>query len=312
MARETTREISQPAHSHHHFASGAGRNKGRLKLVLALTALIFIVELVGSWLANSLTLFADSIHMLTDVFGEGMALLAIWFAERPATARKTYGYYRVEILTALANGVILLGLSAYIVYEAIQRFRQPEVVQSGLMLLVAAIGLSVNAVNIRLLMGAAKESLNMKGAFYEVVSDALGSGAALLAGLLMLLTGWYYADPIFSIAIALFILPRTWTLLREAVDVLLEATPARLNLQQMTQDIQQVSCVRTVHDLHAWTISSGVEALSAHILVDPRLSNYNAHQTLCTIRDLLHDKYGIDHATLQLEEESLQAQEGEM
>lgn len=302
--------IVQGQHSHSHFGSGAGRNKGRLKLVLVLTAIIFVAELVGSWLANSLTLFADSIHMLTDVFGEGMALLAIWFAERPATRQKTYGYYRVEILAALANGVILFGLSGYILFEAGQRFRQPETVQSGLMLVVAVVGLSVNLVNIRLLLGTAQQSLNMKGAFYEVISDALGSAGALAAGLLMLLTGWYYADPLFSLAIAMFILPRTWTLLRAAVDVLLEATPARLDLAQMEADIRATPCVREVHDLHAWTITSGVEALSAHILVDKQTPDYNAHGTLCDVQEMLHQKYGIDHATLQIEEEDLQAQEG--
>ncbi len=304
--------MAQQPHSHNHFASGAGRNKRRLKLVLVLTATIFLAELLGSWLANSLTLFADSIHMLTDVFGEGMALLAIWFAERPATRQKTYGYYRLEILAALANGIILFALSGYILFEAWQRLRQPEAVQSGLMMVVAAVGLSINLFNVRLLMSASSESLNMKGAFYEVVSDALGSAGALVAGLVMLFSGWYYADPIFSVAIALFILPRTWTLLREAVDVLLEATPARLDLTQMEADIRAMPCVREVHDLHAWTITSGVEALSAHILVDKHTPGYNAHGTLCDVRDMLHQRYGIDHATLQIEEKSLQAQEGMM
>ncbi len=312
MAQDTiTTTVPQP-HSHSHLASGAGRNKGRLKIALALTAIIFFAELLGSWLANSLTLFADSIHLLTDVFGEGMALLAIWFAERPATRQKTYGYYRLEILAALANGIILFALSGYILFEAWQRFRQPEAVQSGLMMVVAAVGLSVNLLNVRLLVGAAGESLNMKGAFYEVVSDALGSAGALVAGVVMLFSGWYYADPIFSVAIALFILPRTWTLLREAVDILLEATPARLNLTQMEADIRAMPCVREVHDLHAWTITSGVEALSAHILVDRHTPGYDAHGTLCDVQDMLHQKYGIEHATLQIEEKSLAAQEGIM
>jgi len=197
---------------HNHAHTPAGRNKRRLAIVLGLTTLYLIAEVVGGLLTGSLALLADAGHMLTDVAGLGLALLAIRFAERPATPERTYGFYRVEILAALANAVILIFISFYILYEAYGRFMNPPEVESKVMLLIAGIGLVINVVGILVLRAGASESLNMKGAYFEVLSDLLTSVGVIIAGLIMLTTGWYYADPLLSAGLGLFILPRTWML----------------------------------------------------------------------------------------------------
>ena len=205
--------------------SAAVQNRRALIITFALTFSYFVVEVVGGILTNSLALLADAAHMLTDVFGLGLALFATWISQKPATPVKTYGYYRVEILAALANAIVLFFVSFYILYEAYYRFKSPPEVASLPMMIIAVVGLGVNLVGFWTLRSGAKESLNVQGAFLEVVSDALGSIGVIIAGLIMLLTGWYYADPIFSVLIGLFILPRTWKLLMQAVNVLLEGTP---------------------------------------------------------------------------------------
>ena len=222
---------------HNHAHTPAGKNKRRLTIVFGLTALYLVVEVIGGLLTGSLALLADAGHMLTDVAGLGLALVAIRFAKRPATPERTYGFYRVEILAALANAVVLVGISFYILYEAYQRFRDPPEVQSGMMLLVAFVGLIVNIIGIYLLRSASEESLNMKGAYFEVLSDMLTSIGVIVAGVIMLTTGWYYADPLISAGIGLFILPRTWMLLRDAVGVLLEGTPSDINLAALREAI---------------------------------------------------------------------------
>ena len=204
-----------------HSHSPASTNKRSLALVFGLTLLYLIAEVVGGILTHSLALLADAGHMLTDVAGLGLALFAIRFAERPATPERTYGFYRVEILAALTNAVVLIGISLYILYEAWQRFKHPPEVESKGMLLVAVIGLVVNMAGIFILRKGSKESLNMKGAYFEVLSDMLTSVGVIIAGVIMLTTGWYYADPLISAGIGLFIFPRTWALLKEAVGVLL-------------------------------------------------------------------------------------------
>lgn len=283
---------------HEHSRTPAGKNKKRLAVVLALTTAYLIAEVVGGLLTHSLALLADAGHMLTDVAGLGLALLAIQFAERPATPERTYGFYRVEILAALTNAVVLIGISIYILYEAYQRFRNPPEVQSGAMLAVAAVGLVVNIVGIYLLRSASQESLNMKGAYFEVMSDMLTSIGVIVAALIMLTTGWYYADPLISAGIGLFILPRTWLLLRDAVAVLLEGVPKDVNLASLREAIASVTGVEEVHDLHVWSLTSGVNAMSAHAVI----SDHELHdKVLVDVQQHVTSKFKIAHVTLQVE-----------
>jgi cobalt-zinc-cadmium efflux system protein len=281
--------------------SVTAQNRRALIITFALTLSYFIIEVVGGFLTNSLALLADAAHMLTDVFGLGLALFATWISQKPATPEKTYGYYRFEILAAAANAVVLFFISFYILYEAYRRFREPPAVASLPMILIAVVGLGVNLAGMWILRSGAKESLNVQGAFLEVVSDALGSVGVIIAGIIMLATGWYYADPIFSVLIGVFILPRTWRLLKQAVNVLLEGTPAHINLASLEKAMLEVRGVAGIHDLHVWTITSGMEAISAHVV----LSDDNEPQTAPTVLEavsaLLKKEFGIDHSTIQIE-----------
>ena len=287
-------------------ATAAGRHQRRLAIVLALTATYLVAEVVGGLLTGSLALLADAGHMLTDVAGVALALVAIRFAARPATPERTYGFYRAEILAALANAVVLIGISFYILYEAFLRFRNPPEIESGAMLWVAGIGLIVNLASMRLLRGASNESLNMKGAYFEVLSDMLTSIGVLVAGVIMLITGWYYADPLVSAGIGLFILPRTWKLLREAVGVLLEGTPADVNLAAVRSTIAGVPGVAGVHDLHVWSLTSGANALSAHVVMADGVTHTDV---LRTVHAALTSGHAIAHATLQVEPTGWEARE---
>jgi cobalt-zinc-cadmium efflux system protein len=281
--------------------SVTAQNRRALIITFALTLSYFIIEVVGGFLTNSLALLADAAHMLTDVFGLGLALFATWISQKPATPEKTYGYYRFEILAAAANAVVLFFISFYILYEAYRRFREPPAVARLPMILIAVVGLGVNLAGMWILRSGAKESLNVQGAFLEVVSDALGSVGVIIAGIIMLATGWYYADPIFSVLIGVFILPRTWRLLKQAVNVLLEGTPAHINLASLEKAMLEVRGVAGIHDLHVWTITSGMEAISAHVV----LSDDNEPQTAPTVLEavsaLLKKEFGIDHSTIQIE-----------
>jgi cobalt-zinc-cadmium efflux system protein len=291
---------------HGHSHSPAGKNKQRLAIVLALTSTYLLAELIGGLMTQSLALLADAGHMLTDVAGLALALMAIRFAERPATPERTYGYYRIEILAALTNGVVLIGIAFYILYEAYERFRNPPIVQSGLMLAIAAIGLLVNGLGIYLLHAASEESLNMKAAYFEVFYDLLASVGVIGAGVIMLTTGWYYADPLISAGIGLFILPRTWLLIRDAVGVLLEGTPTDVNLAALREKIQGVPGVADVHDLHVWSLTSGVNAMSVHtVLADHALHD----QVLAAVRQKVTSEFKIMHATVQVECEGCAAYE---
>lgn len=283
---------------HGHTHTAAGKNKKRLAIVLALTTAYLIAEVIGGLLTQSLALLADAGHMLADVAGLALALMAIQFAERSATPERTYGFYRVEILAALANAVVLIGISAYILYEAYQRFRNPPEVESKAMLAVASVGLLINLVGIYLLRAASKESLNMKGAYYEVLSDLLTSIGVIAAAIVMLTTGWYYADPLISAGIGLFILPRTWMLLRDAVAVLLEGTPTDVNLAALREAIGSVTGVASVHDLHVWSLTSGVNAMSVHaVLADHALHD----EVLASVQRKVTSDFKIAHATVQVE-----------
>jgi cobalt-zinc-cadmium efflux system protein len=289
--------------------SAGAQHRRALLLTFGLTFTYFVVEVVGGLLTNSLALLADAAHMLTDVGGLGLALFAIWITQRPVNAAKTYGYYRVEILAALANALVLFWVSFYILYEAYRRFQEPPEVNSLPMMIVAAVGLAVNLVGIYNLRRGSKESLNVQGAFLEVVSDTLGSLGVIVAGLIMYFTGWYYADPIFSVLIGLFILPRTWGLMMQAVNVLLEGTPAHINLKAVEEAMRSVPGVAAVHDLHVWTITSGMDSLSAHIVLAEGVSWQAGQNILEALDARLKEKFGIDHTTIQIEYASLAEKE---
>jgi len=284
-----------PAGPHAHDASAS--NQRRLLVVLGLTTAYLLAEVVGGLLTGSLALLADAGHMLADMFGLTMSLAALRIAARPATARNTFGFHRAEILAAVANAVLLLGIAGVVLYEAWHRFSEPEPVASVPMLFVAAGGLIVNMIGFKVLHGAAHQSLNLRGALLEVVADMLGSVGAILAAITIMLTGWYQADPLVSVLVALFILPRAWTLLRSGLDVLLEATPAHLDLANIVGAMQQTPGVATVHDVHAWTISSGYVAMSAHVQASGRPSSDVLHDLQTLLRENLH----VDHVTLQVE-----------
>jgi len=274
----------------------SGRKK-RLLIVFFLTLTYLIVEGVGGLWTRSLALLADAGHMLTDVGGLAISLFAMWFAQRPPTLQKSYGYYRVEILGALLNTVILIFISFYILYEAYRRFIDPPEVFALPMMGVAVVGLVVNLIGIRLLHAGSKESINVKGAYLEVLSDMLSSVGVILAALIMLTTGWKLADPLISASIGLFILPRTWSLLKQAVNVLLEAVPEHINLEEVGRTMVSLKEVIEVHDLHVWTLTSGRYALSAHLTIS-RLQDWPAVQK--ALEELLADKFKIDHTTLQV------------
>lgn len=276
-------------------------NKRRLWTALLLAGTYLVAEVIGGLVTGSLALLADAGHMLTDVGGLALALFAIRFAEKPATPQRTYGYYRAEILAALANAVVLVLISLYILYEAYRRFQTPPEIQSGAMLAVAVVGLVVNVIGMALLKRGADTSLNLKGAYFEVVADMLSSLGVIAAALVIRWTGWVYADPLVSAGIGVFILPRTWALIREAVGILLEGTPADLNLADVRQSLGALPGVVDVHDLHVWTLTSGMRALSAHCVIADIGSN---EAVLAAAREMAHKQFTIGHVTVQLESTS--------
>jgi len=301
VERESAREndtASEHRHTHAHSHSRAARSRRRLSIVLVLTAVYMFAEAAGGWLTGSLALLADAGHALTDVAALALALIAVWFSSRPATSSKTFGYYRLEILAALINGVALILISFLIFYEAYQRWAQPPVVRSGLMILVASGGLVINLVCARLLHGDHKDDLNVRGAWLHIIGDALGSVGAIVAGALMSVYGWYAADPLFSCLIGLLIIWSSWHLIRESTNVLLEGTPAHINLAAVEDAILQTDGVTDVHDLHIWTITSGREALSAHVI---HIKTISQAELLKELRAKLQDRFGVDHLTIQME-----------
>ncbi|MCU0297212.1 MAG: cation diffusion facilitator family transporter [Candidatus Nanopelagicales bacterium] len=261
-----------------------------------------MAELVGAWLTGSLALLADAGHMFTDVAGILLAVLAVTFAAKPATAKRTYGYYRLEILAAVVNAVLLFAVAAFILGEAWRRWQDPPDVEGGLMLAFAAVGLVANLIGLSILRAGSKQSLNVKGAYLEVLGDALGSVAVIVAAILIATTGWLRADAIASVLVALMILPRTWALLREAVDVLLQATPEGMDLTEVRQHIIETAGVIDAHDLHAWTLTSGKPVLSVHVVVgDEVLANGSSEEVLDALGACLHEHFDVDHCTFQLE-----------
>lgn len=294
-------------HAHHeHRHAQSGDNRRRLALVLVLTGIYMIAEVVGGLLTNSLALLSDAGHMLTDVGALGLALFALWFAMRPPTPSKTYGYYRLEIIAALLNGVALLALSAFIIYEAIQRLQQPEPVRGLGLLIIATGGLIVNVLGAYILHHGHKHSLNLRAAYFHILGDALGSVGAITAGVLIYFFGWYIADPILAIGIAALIIVGALALLREAFEVLLESTPRHIDVDAVRRALLSLSGVIEVHDLHIWTITSGMHALSCHVVVTPEAFSVGK---LEEIRHLLHDQCEILHQTVQIETKELASEE---
>jgi cobalt-zinc-cadmium efflux system protein len=276
------------------------RHKRRLLAVFGLTAGFLVVEAgVGLW-TGSLSLLADATHMLVDAGGVLLSLLAVWFAERPATPAKTYGYYRVEILAALVNGVVLCVMAVAILVATYERMWQPPVVPGGPILTVAVLGLAVNLVSLSLLHAGADASLNVRSAYLEVLGDAVSSAIVIVTGAVILLTGWVWVDLVAGALIALFILPRTWALLRQTVNILLEGAPAHLDVRQIEDAMAAAPAVRRVHDLHVWTLTSGREAMSAHVVVE---AGAPTDKILEELHVILHARFGIDHTTIQIETE---------
>ncbi len=286
--------------------TAAAKHATRLALALGLTATYMVAEVVGGLVTGSLALLADAAHMLTDVGGLALALLAIRFAAKEATPQRTYGYLRMEVLSALGNAVVLLLLTIYILYEAYQRFEAPPEIRSGPMLIVAGIGLVVNLISMRLLAGGSTESLNVKGAYFEVLSDMLGSIGVIVASVLIMWKGWVLADPIIGAGIGLFIVPRTWSLLKQVTHILMEGTPANVDLGVLERKLSQIAGVTAVHDLHVWTVTSGFDAMSCHLIV---ADMSGAGDALREARRVMKDDFGIDHVTIQVEDDTIRAAE---
>jgi cobalt-zinc-cadmium efflux system protein len=291
-------------HSHHSHAIRDGHNharsrdRTRLLLTLALVAGYMTAEAIGGWLANSLALLADAGHMLSDAAALALSLFALWIAQRPPDALRTYGYYRAEILAALVNGSSLVAVALLIFVEAARRAAQPPEVQGPLMTWIALGGLAVNLLALGVLHGSHTSSLNVRAAWLHVLSDALGSVAALTSGALVWAYGWRWADPAASVLIALLVIRSAWGLVKESVAVLMESTPHHLDADQVRAALRESAGVRGVHDLHIWAITSGLVALSAHVVIDDLRGQQELLQQL---RLLLRERFGIDHVTLQLE-----------
>ncbi len=296
-------------HSHAKAPAGtaAGKHKSRLAMALGLTTAFMAAEVVGGLWTGSLALLADAAHMLTDAGGLALALIAIRFAERPATPEKTFGYVRAEVLSALTNAVVLLLLTVYILYEAYKRFLSPPEIIGGPMLAVAVVGLVVNLVSMKLLSGGSSESLNVKGAYFEVLSDMLGSLGVIVAAVVVMATGWTIVDPIVGAGIGLFIVPRTWSLLKQAVHILLEGTPPEVDLKLLEAKLAALPGVVAVDDLHVWTITSGLDAMSCHLVVDDMA---RSAAVLTAASAAMRSEFGLAHTTIQIEDAAIRNAEG--
>lgn len=287
------------SHDHGSASVRAGaRYRSRLALVLGLVVVFMVVELVAGILTGSLALLSDAGHMGTDALGLGMALAAIVAGDRArGRAEQTFGLYRLEILAALANAVLLFAVAGYVLWEAVQRLRAPAEILSGPMLIVAIVGLAVNVVGWRLLRDGASESINVEGAFLEVVADLLGSVGVVVAGVVVALTGWSPIDPIIAAAIGLFILPRAWRLGRNATRVLIQAAPEGVDIEQMRTELASISGVTGVHDLHVWTLTSEMPVASVHL----KSADADPHRVLADAQTIMRELFSIPHATLQVE-----------
>lgn len=296
-------------HDHGHTHGGApppgtatAAYKGRLRIALGITLSVMVMEIVGGIAADSLALIADAAHMATDAVGLALALLAVHFANRPPTGNRTFGLARAEILAALANCLLLLGVGGFLLFEAVERFITPADTEGGLTIIFAAVGMVANLISLSLLMRGQKESLNVRGAYLEVLADTLGSVAVLISATVILTTGWQAADPIASLVIGLMIVPRTVKLLRETLNVLLEAAPKGVDMAEVRAHIVALPGVEDVHDLHAWTITSGMPVLSAHVVVSQSVLDSVGHEKMLhDLQGCLGDHFDVEHCTFQLE-----------
>ena len=291
-------------HGHGH---GAGRteDRSRLRLVLAVTLLVMVAEVVGAWRSGSLALLADAGHMATDAGAVTLALAASYIATRGSSSRRTFGFHRAEILAALVNAVVLLGVCGYLMVEGVRRLAEPPPVDAGPMLWFALVGLGANAVALGLLAGRRDSSLNMRGVYLEVLGDLLGSVAVVVAALVVMLTGFLRADPVATLLIALLILPRAFLLAKEAVEVLLEATPSHLDPDEIRAHLSRMAGVVDVHDLHVWTITSGMPSLSVHVTVDDdTLDSEGVGAVLDRLSACVSDHFDVSHTTFQVEPSS--------
>ena len=296
MTASTNQTMSSQSLAH----SSAQRN---MLVVLSITAGIMIAEIIGGLLANSLALLSDAGHMLTDLLALGLSLVAMRFARKPPTPAKTFGFYRLEILAAFCNGMLLLIISLYIFYEAYHRLIDPREIKGFFMLLVAAIGLLANGVGIAILRKSTLRSLNVRSAFFHLVGDTISSAGVIVGGIVIINTGWYMVDPIISILIGGLILMGAYSLVRESIDILLEATPKDINVEEMAGDLVRIEGVKDVHHLHLWAITSGLYAMSAHVVINDLLISKSS-QILEEIEKLLQGKYSMEHITIQFESES--------
>ena len=289
--------MTDHAHSHHSMANA---NQRRLLIALAITALMTLVELAGGLMSNSLALLGDAGHMFTDTLALGLSVVALSLAKRPASQTRTYGFHRAEVLAALANGTILLLICGFIFYEAYQRFVEPPEVRGGLMLVVAAVGLLANLIGVLILRSASRDNLNVKGAFLHMWGDTVSSAGVIVAAVIILVADWTIVDPIVSIFVGLLILRGAVGLVLESNDILLEAVPKHLDVARVSSAIKQIEGVRDVHDVHLWTITSGIYALSCHLLIEDRMVSDSGH-IVEEVNEVLNQRFGIGHSTLQLE-----------
>ncbi len=291
------------AHDHHDVFTTAGdRQHGKLTLVLCITVVIMVAEIIGGLLGRSLALFADAGHLATDVAGIGLSLLGIWFARRPSSDARSFGYQRAEIFAAVVNAVLLLGVGVFIIVESIFQLFHPTMATAGIMALFGVVALIGNGLSLAILRPAHRDSLNVRGAFLEVLSDLLGAIAVLIAAVLIAATGFQRADALASLLIGALILPRTLNLLRDTVDVLLEATPKDIDIAKVRDHIRSTSGVLAVHDLHVWTITSGNPVLSAHVVIeDSVFDGGGAAKVLDDLGVCLAGHFDVEHCTFQLE-----------
>mgnify|MGYP001167460127 CR=1 FL=1 len=288
-------------HDHAPVTAG-GRHRGRLAWALGIAAGVFVLEVIGAWITGSLALLADAGHVLTDVLGVALALVAATMAQRPPSLRRTFGWQRLEVLAAALNALLLIVVGGYVAVEGIKRLIHPEPVEAGLMLVFAVVGLLANAVSLRILMAGKDESINVRGAYLEVLGDLLGSVAVVAAAGVIMLTGWERADPVASLLVAAMILPRSLRLLRDALRILLEAAPEDLDVADVRRHLGGVPGVVDVHDVHVWTITSGVPALTAHVVVDSdTLDACGPASMLDQLQDCARECFDIDHTTFQVE-----------
>ncbi|MGO4999906.1 cation diffusion facilitator family transporter [Oceanisphaera sp. W20_SRM_FM3] len=294
--------MSEHSHSHshsHQHGMPTDNHSKRLWWALGLTSSFLIIEVIGGLLSQSLALLSDAAHMFTDTAALAIALAAIQIAKRPADQKRTFGYHRFEILAAAFNALLLFAVALYILYEAWLRLAQPTEIKSTAMLVIAVIGLGVNLLAMYLLVGGQQHSLNVRGAYLEVLSDALGSVGVILGALVIMFTGWQWVDSVIAVAIGFWVLPRTWILLRASLNILLEGVPTNVDLDKINTDLSQLEGVQEVHDLHVWALTSGKASLTAHLVI-PEL---DMQQVLVAARELLAHKHQLHHVTLQCERE---------